>query len=138
MKILIDTRDQQPWEFPGIITVRRALIVGDYSLVGYDKTVAVERKSAADMAGSMTTSIDRLTMEFRKAKENDIKLYIVVEAGFTAVADYMRNYLKNVDPCRRLATFITRTGCTPVFADTRNLAKTIALALLVKHSENSQ
>lgn len=46
--IVIDTAEQLPLEFPGLATVRQSLYTGDYSLVGYENRVTVERKSKED------------------------------------------------------------------------------------------
>lgn len=44
-KIVIDTREQQPWTFSHPTVVRK-LDVGDYSLSGYEDEVTIERKSS--------------------------------------------------------------------------------------------
>ena len=53
MKIIIDTREQRPFEFLGqngdITTERGTLALRDYSLAGLTDRVAVERKSLADL-----------------------------------------------------------------------------------------
>jgi ERCC4-type nuclease len=47
MKILIDTREQIPFNFSryGVQTETDALPVGDYSIPGFEDRVAIERKS---------------------------------------------------------------------------------------------
>ena len=49
--IVIDTREQLPYTFDGMQTVRLKLDAGDYSLLGHQSHVAVERKSKADAYG---------------------------------------------------------------------------------------
>lgn len=70
--IIIDTREQHPLEpvvfrSPGkgltpawvkLPTVRAALPAGDYSVEGLEKVVAVERKSIADLAGTLYGSAE--------------------------------------------------------------------------------
>lgn len=63
--IVIDTREQRPFEFPGRETVTKALPVGDYSLVGFETEIAVERKSLDDFIGSLTRGRDRFMREMR-------------------------------------------------------------------------
>ena len=48
--ILVDTREQEPL-FPD--AGRATLTTGDYSVVGHTSTIAVERKSAADLFSSL-------------------------------------------------------------------------------------
>ena len=45
---MIDTSEQKPFEFPGIETQRGNLFTGDYSLLGYEDRVTVERKGYED------------------------------------------------------------------------------------------
>lgn len=48
--IVVDTREQQPYSFDAAraATLKRALPAGDYSLLGAEAAVAVERKSLDD------------------------------------------------------------------------------------------
>ena len=53
--IVIDSREQKPFRFsPGIETVTAALKAADYSLLGLEDDVAIERKSLSDLLGSIT------------------------------------------------------------------------------------
>jgi len=47
--VRIDNREQLPFTFAGLATEWGTLASGDYSLVGYETRVAVERKSKADI-----------------------------------------------------------------------------------------
>ena len=53
MKIIIDSREQRPFDFLSqngdIETERGTLDTGDYSVAGLESRVAVERKSLADL-----------------------------------------------------------------------------------------
>lgn len=64
--IVVDTREQTPYEFATMVcdkadgggplyvpTLRAGLPTGDYSLAGYEDMVAVERKSLADLFGTL-------------------------------------------------------------------------------------
>ena len=47
LTVVIDTREQLPWDFPGMKTKRESLPFGDYTVDGYQKRlIAVERKTA--------------------------------------------------------------------------------------------
>ena len=59
--IVIDTREQLPYAFEGYETVRGTLATGDYSLVGCENLVAVERKSKADAYQCVGAHRDRFT-----------------------------------------------------------------------------
>jgi ERCC4-type nuclease len=44
LKIIIDTREQKPWEFPGHTTAVQKLDTGDYSVEGLEDVLCIERK----------------------------------------------------------------------------------------------
>ena len=81
--ILVDTREQKPFKFAGYKKLVRKLNYGDYSMIGYKKIVAVERKSPADLFGTMATmkSRTRFLAELERAEKAGADLYIVIEAS---------------------------------------------------------
>lgn len=58
---IIDTREQKPWLLSPC--VRRRLSVGDYSVVGYEDRLVVERKSLADLTHTLTRGWQRFRIE---------------------------------------------------------------------------
>ncbi len=80
--IVIDTREQQPYAFDPerFETVRRALPAGDYSLVGSETRVAVERKSMRDFVSTVIRARKRFHAELRKLAEYE-HACIVVEGS---------------------------------------------------------
>jgi len=52
--IIVDTREQLPYRFSNIPSIRRKLDFADYSVKGFESMVAVERKSVSDFYGSIT------------------------------------------------------------------------------------
>ncbi len=58
--IIIDTREQLPFEFSNTVDVQSApLDAGDYSVAGMTASVAIERKSLSDFVGSITAGRER-------------------------------------------------------------------------------
>jgi len=54
LTIVIDTREQRPLDFsPAVATVRATLKTGDYSVLGLEDRVCIERKSLDDLAGTI-------------------------------------------------------------------------------------
>ena len=52
--ICYDDREKKPFQFPqGVEVVRAHLPFGDYSVVGLEKRVAIERKSISDLVGTL-------------------------------------------------------------------------------------
>jgi len=56
--LAVDTREQLPYSWPEVPTVRKALPRGDYSVVGLEDRVGVERKSHADFVMTVTRHHD--------------------------------------------------------------------------------
>ena len=90
--VLVDTREQLPYTFQGLradanegggpITVRTercTLNAGDYSIQGYSQMVVVERKSASDLAGTLTAGRKRFVREMDRLREYDAA-WIVCES----------------------------------------------------------
>ncbi|MDB6064066.1 MAG: hypothetical protein JWR26_274 [Pedosphaera sp.] len=49
--VVVDTREQLPLVFTRLQAVRGSLYTGDYSLVGFENSFAIERKSIQDLVG---------------------------------------------------------------------------------------
>ena len=66
--IITDTREQNPLVFPHLPSERGTLATGDYSVRGLEKRLAVERKSMADMVGSLTHERARFMAELQRMR----------------------------------------------------------------------
>lgn len=87
--IIIDSREQKPYSFPGVTTRFEQLNVGDYTVEGYADEFAVERKTLDDLARSLGTDRDRFENEMERAVEANMDhLEVVIEAPEWYVADY--------------------------------------------------
>jgi ERCC4-type nuclease len=55
--IIVDTREQIPWEFGYHDTAKRKLDTGDYSIEGFENLISVERKkSVSELATNLSES----------------------------------------------------------------------------------
>ena len=86
--IVIDTREQQPYGF-GCAAVRRKLDAGDYSVVGCESQIAVERKSLPDFVRTVIHEPRRFRAELEKLAMFALAC-IVVEADLDAVLRGLR------------------------------------------------
>ena len=86
--VAVDTREQMPWSFQGIVLGQKQIVVkqqrqtmqtGDYSIVGREDEIVIERKSVSDMLGSITAGNAR----FRR--EHERMAAIVDGGGFACV-----------------------------------------------------
>lgn len=97
--IIIDTREQLPYTFTGIVsdarhryapmhitTVRMGLNAGDYSLGGFTSQIALERKSAADLYNTLGQGRRRFQRELhRLAAPSFCVAAVVVESELDAL-----------------------------------------------------
>jgi hypothetical protein len=101
LPVKADTREQSPYTFEGIgwdkadgggegrtltiETVRGTLASGDYSLLGYESRVAIERKSLADWYGTLGKGRDRFERELERLRSYEFAA-VVIEASLTEMA----------------------------------------------------
>ena len=80
-KILVDTREQKPLKFKRGIEIR-TLKFGDYAFSSKTATCNcyVERKSLADLIGTLSGGHERFMNEIKRAEEDDAYLVVLVEA----------------------------------------------------------
>lgn len=98
--VIIDTREQAPYSFRlfkadakdkgrplYIPTSTATLKTGDYSILGHESEITVERKSLTDLYGTIGGGRDRFERELARMSEFRIA-HVVVEADwFTALKD---------------------------------------------------
>jgi hypothetical protein len=87
MKIFVDTREQAPLTWPS--SEVKKLIVGDYCpSEEFFSGIFVERKSLYDLAGTLTSGLDRFKREIERAAELGLYLVVVTESSFVDAFDY--------------------------------------------------
>ena len=94
-EISIDRREQAPWSFAGLehsghaLAVRRTwatLKTGDYSIVGLEDRVVVERKSLSDLYRSVGADRERFRREHERMALLDFAA-VVVEAPWSRILE---------------------------------------------------
>jgi len=84
--VVIDTREQRPWQFSeGTAVVRAALSAGDYSVQGLEERVRIERKSLDDFVNCCVHQRKRFVRELEKLQAYELRA-IIVEASLLDVA----------------------------------------------------
>jgi ERCC4-type nuclease len=113
--VVIDTREQRPWDFRQLTPIKiEALPAGDYSIVGHETEIALERKSLQDYVNcSVVEYSGRFGAELDKLADYDFAA-IVVEADIRDV--HLHRYHSKVAPTAVLsrAASITATRGIPV------------------------
>lgn len=63
---IIDTREQRPFDLLPLKTITGTLTTGDYSVVGLESVVAIERKSLTDLIGCVGRDRERFDREVQR------------------------------------------------------------------------
>lgn len=79
--VAIDTREQLPYTFLNTIkTKRKTLKTGDYSIIGHEQNISIERKSKADIYQSIGKGRKRFEREIKRLSCYDLG-GILIEAS---------------------------------------------------------
>lgn len=133
--VIIDTREQEPYGFDPmwVAPVRRALPAGDYSLVGYETAVAVERKTLDDFVATAVRARERFARELRALAAYDLGC-VVVEA---TVEDLLaRRYRSGAHPHAvfgATVSIVVDHGVPVYFCGDRQIACRFVEALLLRY-----
>ena len=74
---IIDTREQMPLDLSPLQTVTGTLDTGDYSIVGLEHVVRVERKSLADLVACAGRERDRFDREVQRLLAFQVRVLVV-------------------------------------------------------------
>ena len=126
--LIVDTREKKPLEFykANIKVMTKKLDCGDYCMRFLDgemsKTV-FERKSVADLFGSMTKGHERFRKEMERARVKSILMIIIIEGSLTKVAKGIRHSrVQGISIIRTVFSLWVRYGVIPVFVKDRQEA----------------
>jgi ERCC4-type nuclease len=136
MKIIIDTREQNPFTFAGypVDHETATLLTGDYSLPGFEHRAAIERKSLDDLVGClMGNGRGRFERELARGQRLDL-FAVVIEAALADVSQgKYRSGMKPQAALQSLITFQVRYRVPFVWAGNRLGAEYMTHGLLTKY-----
>lgn len=97
--IVVDTREGLPYTFPEYRTTREKLDTGDYSVLGMESQICLERKTIDDFLGSiLTKNRDRFFREIKRMT-SAARAAIIVEANWNDIitGNYPRASSRSLD-----------------------------------------
>ena len=131
MRIKVDTREQQPYQFENPSEVG-TVPVGDYSICGLENHIAVERKEVNDLIGCLTTGRDRFERELHRGRGLDY-FALVVEASLSDLTNgRYRSKMLPKSAIQSLLAFSIRYRLPIFFAENREYGQRITESLLLK------
>jgi len=135
LRIVVDTREQRPYNFnEHVVEVfKQKLNTGDYSLVGYEDRVALERKSIDDLIGCLITGRDRFKRELERARELDHFAVIVECSMEDVVQGRYRSKLNPHAALQSIIAFQARYGTSFIWAGSRDRGEYMTYWMLEKY-----
>lgn len=132
MKIIIDSREQQPYTFE-TPNERGALETGDYSIQGLENRVAIERKTVDDLIGCLTTGRERFERELYRARSLDY-FAVVIEGSLRELANgEYRSQMNPKSAIQSLLAFSVRYRLPVFFCENRSYGERVTESLLLKY-----
>ena len=142
MTILVDTREQRPFNFEheryDVQIQPGTLSVGDYSLAGLQDKVAVERKSLPDLVQCLGRERERFERELLRGAALDA-FAVVVEGSWSDLAN--GNFRSQLNPhaaCQSTLAFMARYRVPFLFAGSRAAAEYAAWGFLRQYLEGAR
>lgn len=83
--IVIDTREGTPYCFADIPTITKTLPAGDYSLLFFEKEIAIERKTLEDFVHTVIHDRERFIREMEKLQTYKCAC-VIIECELTDIA----------------------------------------------------
>lgn len=137
MIVIVDSREQTPFDFgrfPGVEVTRGTLATGDYSLAGFESTLACERKELNDLIACLQNG-NRERFEKELARGAALHRFCVLVEG--TLEDISRHhYRSQMQPTAALQSlfaFQIRYGTAFLFCGNRIGAEYVCHSLLSKY-----
>lgn len=128
--MVIDTREQLPLELKPFKTIRGTLKTGDYSVIGYEDKISIERKTLQDMIGCCGHGRERFTREMHRMQELEATA-IVIEGNWASVD--LNQYRGQMTPKQirgAILGFSLFAKCAVHWADNRQQSDELVTQLL--------
>ena len=125
--VAVDRREQTPFTFDAWPTAAATLAAGDYSIIGLEEHVAVERKTLSDLAACCGHDRERFKRELHRLGTYHCRA-VVVEADLGDIlAHSYRSKIKPACILGSIASWQTRYGVPFNLAGAHGSAITLAI-----------
>jgi len=133
--IIRDTREQRGLSFNGYEVIDKALPTGDYSLLGYENYIVVERKRVNELFGCFGADRDRFIKEIKRMQKIPYK-FIVVEGAYNEIDEGKRFSKMSTKVVKgSINSLRLRYNVHVIFAGNKENAEGIILDLFTKFNK---
>lgn len=127
--VKIDSRERLPYEFD-LPTRKGTLLVGDYSLVGLEDQIGIERKSVDDLLHCLSRDRSRFEEELRRAQDLDY-FTLLIEGTLRDLANgRYRSTMRPKSVIQSVLALSVRYRVPVFFAENRSWGQRITESLL--------
>lgn len=127
--IVVDAREQLPFNLAPLKMVRGTLPTGDYGILGLPHVAAIERKSVPDLIGCIAGGRDRFEREIQRLLAYETRA-IVVEGSWSTIE--LKQYRGDVHPNAAMGSIMgwIARGIPILFCGDRERAERFTARLL--------
>ena len=132
LRIVCDSREQCPFRFEGfnaVVTVG-TLEAGDYSLAGFERKVAVERKSLGDLIGCLSGDRARFEKELARLRGFDACAVVVESSQPTLRLGHYRSAMDAGSAWQSCLAFMQRFNVPFIWCNSRQDAEQVTFDFL--------
>ena len=128
-RVVIDTREQTPWNLEPLQVGRGTLPTGDYALLDFPEAISIERKELSDFIGVIGHGRERFERELMRLKAYDASMVIVEASWQDLEAGDWRSKIKPNVVLQSIASWVSQGHCI-ILAGDREMAERIARSAL--------
>lgn len=127
--VIVDSREQTPWDLAPLQMERGSLQTGDYALKGGEAWTAIERKSLPDLMGCIGGERERFEREMQRMLAYETRA-VIVEGSWRDIES--GNYRAKVSPAAAIGSLLgwIAQGVPVIMAGDRERAQKFAGRLL--------
>jgi ERCC4-type nuclease len=127
--VVIDTREQTPWNLEPLQAKKGTLPTGDYGLLDFPEAISIERKELSDFIGVVGHGRERFERELMRLKAYEASMVIVEASWQDLEAGDWRSKIKPNVVLQSIASWVSQNH-NIILAGNREMAERIARSAL--------
>ncbi len=128
-RVIIDSREQLPWDLSPLDARVGTLQTGDYALLDFPSAISIERKELSDFIGCCGHGRERFQRELDRLRAYDSHAVIIEASWQHLEAGEWRSKIKPQSVLQSISSWLSQ-GNNIVLAGDRQMAERIARSML--------